>query len=134
MCSSDLDPVPVHQRLWGPWNFVAFWLADSININTWMIGRSQNLDKEAYKQCPRVLFSACLGGKHGSAFGLATPSPHSLSSHPVEWEPCITSLSQSSIARPSVYGDRFGLSLTVAQWPVSGTAFKVGSVASACTS
>jgi nucleobase:cation symporter-1, NCS1 family len=36
--SYDLDPVPVHRRLWGPWNFVAFWLADSININTWMIG------------------------------------------------------------------------------------------------
>ena len=37
-CSNDLDPVPPYQRLWGPWNFVAFWLADSININTWMIG------------------------------------------------------------------------------------------------
>jgi len=28
----------MHQRVWGPWNYVAFWLADSINVNTWMIG------------------------------------------------------------------------------------------------
>jgi nucleobase:cation symporter-1, NCS1 family len=36
--SADLDPVPISQRIWGPWNFVAFWLADSVNISTWMIG------------------------------------------------------------------------------------------------
>jgi len=38
--SNDLDPVPLYQRVWGPWNYVAFWLADSININTWMIGET----------------------------------------------------------------------------------------------
>lgn len=28
------------RRQWGPWNFVAFWIADSFNINTWMIASS----------------------------------------------------------------------------------------------
>ncbi|CAF3610843.1 unnamed protein product [Rotaria sp. Silwood1] len=35
--NEDLKPVERERRLWGPWNFVAFWLADSINIGTWMI-------------------------------------------------------------------------------------------------
>ncbi|KAA8906124.1 permease for cytosine/purines, uracil, thiamine, allantoin-domain-containing protein [Sphaerosporella brunnea] len=28
------------RRQWGPWNFVGFWIADSFNINTWMISSS----------------------------------------------------------------------------------------------
>lgn len=33
----DLKPVEPEQRKWGAWNFVFFWIADSFNINTWMI-------------------------------------------------------------------------------------------------
>jgi NCS1 family nucleobase:cation symporter-1 len=29
--------VELERRQWGPWNFVGFWIADSFNINTWMI-------------------------------------------------------------------------------------------------
>ncbi|KAH8115277.1 permease for cytosine/purines, uracil, thiamine, allantoin-domain-containing protein [Phellopilus nigrolimitatus] len=36
----DLKPVEPERRQWGPWNFVAFWIADSFNINTWMISSS----------------------------------------------------------------------------------------------
>ncbi|KAH7351031.1 permease for cytosine/purines, uracil, thiamine, allantoin-domain-containing protein [Rhexocercosporidium sp. MPI-PUGE-AT-0058] len=36
----DLKPVEVERRQWGPWNFVGFWVADSFNINTWMISSS----------------------------------------------------------------------------------------------
>jgi NCS1 family nucleobase:cation symporter-1 len=32
--------VEPERRQWGPWNFVAFWIADSFNINTWMISSS----------------------------------------------------------------------------------------------
>ncbi|KAI0739069.1 permease for cytosine/purines, uracil, thiamine, allantoin-domain-containing protein [Daedaleopsis nitida] len=35
--NEDLLPVPEEKRTWGVWNFVAFWIADSFNINTWMI-------------------------------------------------------------------------------------------------
>ena len=33
----DLQPVEQARRTWGFWNFVAFWIADSFNINTWQI-------------------------------------------------------------------------------------------------
>lgn len=33
----DLQPVEPARRKWGFWNFVAFWIADSFNINTWQI-------------------------------------------------------------------------------------------------
>ncbi|KAH8599375.1 permease for cytosine/purines, uracil, thiamine, allantoin-domain-containing protein [Bisporella sp. PMI_857] len=36
----DLKPVEPERRQWGPWNFVGFWVADSFNINTWMISSS----------------------------------------------------------------------------------------------
>ncbi|QSZ33277.1 hypothetical protein DSL72_002865 [Monilinia vaccinii-corymbosi] len=36
----DLKPVEAERRQWGPWNFVGFWIADSFNINTWMISSS----------------------------------------------------------------------------------------------
>ncbi|KAG4031884.1 hypothetical protein MFRU_008g02380 [Monilinia fructicola] len=36
----DLKPVEPERRQWGPWNFVGFWIADSFNINTWMISSS----------------------------------------------------------------------------------------------
>ncbi|RFU31857.1 hypothetical protein B7463_g4480, partial [Scytalidium lignicola] len=36
----DLKPVEPARRQWGAWNFVGFWIADSFNINTWMISSS----------------------------------------------------------------------------------------------
>ncbi|KAE8452900.1 hypothetical protein EG329_013172 [Mollisiaceae sp. DMI_Dod_QoI] len=36
----DLKPVEPQRRQWGPYNFVAFWISDSFNINTWMISSS----------------------------------------------------------------------------------------------
>ncbi|MCJ1254649.1 hypothetical protein MMC24_002464 [Lignoscripta atroalba] len=36
----DLKPVELERRQWGAWNFVGFWIADSFNINTWMISSS----------------------------------------------------------------------------------------------
>jgi len=37
LANDDLLPVPPEKRTWAAWNFVAFWIADSFNINTWMI-------------------------------------------------------------------------------------------------
>ncbi|KAG8969413.1 hypothetical protein FRC03_003104 [Tulasnella sp. 419] len=35
--NEDLLPVVPEKRTWRSWNFVGFWIADSFNINTWMI-------------------------------------------------------------------------------------------------
>ncbi|KAL6300389.1 permease for cytosine/purines, uracil, thiamine, allantoin-domain-containing protein [Sparassis latifolia] len=40
LVNDDLSPVGPEKRTWGTWNFVAFWIADSFNINTWMIASS----------------------------------------------------------------------------------------------
>ncbi|KAM5347946.1 hypothetical protein ACJ41O_007770 [Fusarium nematophilum] len=40
LTNHDLKPVEKERRQWGPWNFVGFWVADSFNINTWMISSS----------------------------------------------------------------------------------------------
>lgn len=37
LSNDDLRPVPPHQRTWKHRNFIAFWIADCFNINTWMI-------------------------------------------------------------------------------------------------
>ncbi|KAI3331670.1 permease for cytosine/purines, uracil, thiamine, allantoin-domain-containing protein [Xylariaceae sp. AK1471] len=37
LTNHDLKPVEPARRQWGPWNYVGFWIADSFNINTWMI-------------------------------------------------------------------------------------------------
>lgn len=37
LSNEDLLPVPPEKRTWATWNFIAFWIADSFNINTWMI-------------------------------------------------------------------------------------------------
>ncbi|EGX95386.1 uracil permease [Cordyceps militaris CM01] len=36
----DLKPVEKQRRIWGAWNYVGFWIADSVNIGTWMISSS----------------------------------------------------------------------------------------------
>ncbi|KAL5350183.1 uracil permease [Pseudogymnoascus australis] len=40
LANEDLKPVEPARRQWGPWNFIGFWIADSFNINTWMIASS----------------------------------------------------------------------------------------------
>ncbi|CAA7270210.1 unnamed protein product [Cyclocybe aegerita] len=37
LSNDDLVPVPAEKRTWSSINFVSFWIADSFNVNTWMI-------------------------------------------------------------------------------------------------
>ncbi|KAJ7927596.1 permease for cytosine/purines, uracil, thiamine, allantoin-domain-containing protein [Mycena leptocephala] len=37
LSNEDLLPVPEEKRTWASFNFFAFWIADSFNVNTWMI-------------------------------------------------------------------------------------------------
>lgn len=40
LSNEDLLPVEVDKRQWSAFNFLAFWIADSFNVNTWMIASS----------------------------------------------------------------------------------------------
>jgi nucleobase:cation symporter-1, NCS1 family len=40
LMNEDLLPVPREKQTWKHRNFVAFWIADSFNVNTWMIASS----------------------------------------------------------------------------------------------
>lgn len=44
LTNHDLKPVEPERRQWGAWNFVGFWIADSFNINTWMISSAMIQD------------------------------------------------------------------------------------------
>ncbi|KIY70484.1 NCS1 nucleoside transporter family [Cylindrobasidium torrendii FP15055 ss-10] len=50
LSNEDLQPVPPEKRTWKSRNFVAFWLADSFNINTWMIVSSMVQNKLSWWQ------------------------------------------------------------------------------------
>ncbi|KAF8330103.1 permease for cytosine/purines, uracil, thiamine, allantoin-domain-containing protein [Amanita rubescens] len=40
LSNEDLMPVPPEKRKWAGRNFIFFWIADSFNVNTWMIASS----------------------------------------------------------------------------------------------
>ncbi|KAJ5184040.1 hypothetical protein N7492_001656 [Penicillium capsulatum] len=44
LTNDDLRPVEPERRQWNWLNFVAFWIADSLNVNTWMISSSMIVD------------------------------------------------------------------------------------------
>ncbi|CAF3854929.1 unnamed protein product [Rotaria sordida] len=79
--NEDLKPVEYERRLWGPWNFVAFWLADSININTWMIISSMVVGGLAWWEawvCVWIGFTIvaifiCLSGRIGATYHIPFP-------------------------------------------------------------
>ncbi|KAF2011225.1 uracil permease [Aaosphaeria arxii CBS 175.79] len=75
----DLKPVEPARREWGPWNFVGFWVADSFNINTWMISSAQIVDGLSWWQswiCVWVAIAACfvvLTGRIGAQYHISFP-------------------------------------------------------------
>ncbi|KAI9055818.1 hypothetical protein LZ554_000758 [Drepanopeziza brunnea f. sp. 'monogermtubi'] len=80
--SHDLKPVEAERREWGPWNFVGFWVADSFNINTWMISSSMiSLGGLSWWQswiCVWLGYSiaagfVCLTGRIGATYHISFP-------------------------------------------------------------
>ncbi|CAI6341031.1 unnamed protein product [Periconia digitata] len=77
----DLKPVEPARRQWGPWNFVGFWVADSFNINTWMISSSNIADGLSWWQswiCVWLGYSiaacfVCLTGRIGATYHISFP-------------------------------------------------------------
>ncbi|KIJ61860.1 hypothetical protein HYDPIDRAFT_176834 [Hydnomerulius pinastri MD-312] len=62
--SEDLLPVPAEQRTWDGFNYVAFWIADCINLNTWMIASGMIQSGMSWWQ---AWLSVCLG------YGIVAP-------------------------------------------------------------
>ncbi|THH08004.1 hypothetical protein EW145_g3004 [Phellinidium pouzarii] len=81
LVNHDLKPVEPERRQWGPWNFVSFWIADSFNINTWMISSSMIVGGLSWWQswlCVWIgyLISACfvcLTGRVGATYHIGFP-------------------------------------------------------------
>ncbi|KAK7192144.1 uracil permease [Paraphaeosphaeria sporulosa] len=77
----DLKPVEHERRQWGAWNFVGFWIADSFNINTWMISGSNIADGLSWWQswiCVWLGYSiaacfVCLTGRIGATYHISFP-------------------------------------------------------------
>ncbi|KAI5811348.1 permease for cytosine/purines, uracil, thiamine, allantoin-domain-containing protein [Peziza echinospora] len=81
LTNHDLKPVEPARRTWGPWNFVGFWIADSFNINTWMISSSMIIAGLSWWQswlCVWIgYFIAacfiCLTGRIGAVYHIGFP-------------------------------------------------------------
>ncbi|KAI1186294.1 permease for cytosine/purines, uracil, thiamine, allantoin-domain-containing protein [Nemania serpens] len=69
LTNHDLKPVEPARRQWGPWNFVGFWVADSFNINTWMISSTSIVNGLSWWQ---AWLSVWVGYSIAGAFVCAT--------------------------------------------------------------
>ncbi|KAJ4320703.1 uracil permease [Neodidymelliopsis sp. IMI 364377] len=77
----DLAPVEPERRQWGAWNFAGFWVADSFNINTWMISGSNITDGLSWWQswiCVWIGYSiaacfVCMTGRIGATYHISFP-------------------------------------------------------------
>ncbi|KAI9792721.1 MAG: hypothetical protein M1816_001820 [Peltula sp. TS41687] len=81
LANHDLKPVEPARRQWRGWNFVGFWIADSFNINTWMISSSMIIGGLSWWQswiCVWIgYFIAacfiCLTGRIGAMYHIGFP-------------------------------------------------------------
>ncbi|KAE8306699.1 permease for cytosine/purines, uracil, thiamine, allantoin-domain-containing protein [Aspergillus transmontanensis] len=81
LTNHDLRPVEPERRQWKWFNFVAFWIADSLNINTWMISSSMIVDGLSWWQawiCVWVGYFiaacfVCLTGRIGAVYHISFP-------------------------------------------------------------
>ncbi|GAO16788.1 uncharacterized protein UV8b_06779 [Ustilaginoidea virens] len=81
LINNDLKPVEKERRQWSAWNFVGFWIADSYNINTWMVSSSMIIGGLSWWQawiCVWVGYSiaACfivMNGRIGAVYHIGFP-------------------------------------------------------------
>lgn len=81
LTNNDLRPVDPERRQWRWINFIAFWIADSLNINTWMISSSMIVDGLSWWQswiCVWVGYFVaagfvCLTGRIGAVYHISFP-------------------------------------------------------------
>ncbi|KAF3398531.1 hypothetical protein F1880_006373 [Penicillium rolfsii] len=81
LTNDDLRPVEPERRQWRWLNYVAFWIADSLNINTWMISSSMIVDGLSWWQswlCVWIGYFiaagfVCLTGRIGAVYHISFP-------------------------------------------------------------
>ncbi|KAJ5126971.1 Uracil permease [Penicillium atrosanguineum] len=81
LTNEDLRPVDPERRQWKWWNYVTFWIADSLNINTWMISSSMIVDGLSWWQawiCVWIGYFiaagfVCLTGRIGAVYHISFP-------------------------------------------------------------
>ncbi|KAI8957661.1 permease for cytosine/purines, uracil, thiamine, allantoin-domain-containing protein [Daldinia sp. FL1419] len=81
LTNNDLKPVEPERRQWGAWNFVGFWIADSFNINTWMISSSMIVGGLSWWQswlCVWIGYAiagcfVCMTGRIGAMYHVGFP-------------------------------------------------------------
>ncbi|KAH9877746.1 hypothetical protein J1614_002963 [Plenodomus biglobosus] len=79
--NEDLKPVVPELREWSARNFVFFWIADSFNINTWMISSANIVDGLSWWQswiCVWLGYSiaacfVCMTGRIGATYHISFP-------------------------------------------------------------
>ncbi|KAI7499913.1 uracil permease [Hortaea werneckii] len=81
LTNEDLKPVDPERRIWRSRNFVAFWIADCFNINTWMISASNVQGGLSWYEswiCTWLGYAiagcfVCLTGRIGAKYHLSFP-------------------------------------------------------------
>ncbi|KAJ5676945.1 Uracil permease [Penicillium maclennaniae] len=81
LTNEDLRPVDPERRQWKWWNYVTFWIADSLNINTWMISSSMIVGGLSWWQawiCVWIGYFiaagfVCLTGRIGAVYHISFP-------------------------------------------------------------
>ncbi|KAJ5682492.1 Uracil permease [Penicillium macrosclerotiorum] len=81
LTNDDLRPVDPERRQWRWLNYIAFWIADSLNINTWMISSSMIEDGLSWWQswlCVWIGYFiaaafVCLTGRIGAVYHISFP-------------------------------------------------------------
>lgn len=142
LTNHDLKPVEPARRQWKSWNFVGFWIADSFNINTWMISSSMVSAGLSWWQswlCVWIGYAiaggfVCATGRIGATYHIGFPVVNRASFG--EKQHLCTSWWNGEmvlIRRAQASGAACGPSSTGLRWRVSGTAFSPTLEASACT-
>ncbi|KAL4915925.1 permease for cytosine/purines, uracil, thiamine, allantoin-domain-containing protein [Aspergillus aurantiobrunneus] len=81
LTNHDLRPVEPDRRQWRWYNFITFWIADSLNINTWMISSSMIVDGLSWWQSWLCVWFGyflaacfvCLTGRIGAVYHISFP-------------------------------------------------------------
>ncbi|KAJ8131656.1 hypothetical protein O1611_g1967 [Lasiodiplodia mahajangana] len=81
LTNDDLKPVEPARRQWGPWNYVGFWVADSFNINTWMISSTSIVNGLSWWQAWLSVWVGysiagafvCMTGRIGATYHIGFP-------------------------------------------------------------
>lgn len=133
LTNDDLKPVEPARRQWKAWNFVGFWIADSFNINTWMISSSMVAAGLSWWQswlCVWIGYAiaaafVCLTGRIGAKYHISFPVISRSSFGKAQSLPFYSlRVKKNADICVQVCGVAYGLCSIERPWPVSGMVFR----------